>query len=77
MSTAIVVTKSEVRKIIAEHFNVPIEDVWPSKYSFTVIQEDGKELSSWSETQKVVQETGTKSASQIVLKYTCLNGCGL
>ena len=77
MRTAIVVTKSEVRKTIPEHFNVPIEDVWPSKYSFTVIQEDGKELSSWSETQKVVQETGTQSASQIVLKYTCLNGCGL
>ena len=52
MRTAIVVTKSEVRKIIAEYFNVPIEDVWPSKYSFTVIQEDGKELPSWSETQK-------------------------
>ena len=63
MRTAIVVTKSGVRKIIAEHFNVPIEDVWPSKYSFTVIQEDRKELPSWKEKKKVVQETGTKSAS--------------
>lgn len=63
MKKAVVVNKAEVRKILALYFNVPIEDVWPSKYSFTVIQEDGKELSSWSETQKVVQETGTKSAS--------------
>lgn len=63
MKKAVVVNKSEVRKILAQYFNVSIEDVWPSKYSFTVIQEDGKELQSWSETQKVVQETGTKSAS--------------
>lgn len=43
MKKAVVVNKSEVRKILAEYFGVPIEDVWPSKYSFTVIQDDGKE----------------------------------
>lgn len=61
MRRAIVLTKSEVRKILAEHYGVPIEDVWPSKYSFTVIQEDGKELSESLESQKVVHKSGTQN----------------
>lgn len=59
MKKAVVVNKSEVRKILAQYFNVPIEDVWPSKYSFTVVQDDGKELSESISAAKVVQKSGT------------------
>lgn len=40
MKNAIVLTKSEIRQILAQYFNVPIENVWPSKYSFTVVTEE-------------------------------------
>ncbi len=59
MKKAIVVNKSEVRKILAQYFNVPIEDVWPSKYSFTVVQDDGKELSESISAAKVVHNLCT------------------
>lgn len=59
MKKAIVITKSEVRKILSEYFSVPIEDVWPSKYSFTVIQDDGKEWKESASVAKVVQKSGT------------------
>ena len=56
MKKAVVVNKAEVRKILALYFNVPIEDVWPSKYSFTVVQDDGKELSESISAAKVVHK---------------------
>lgn len=39
MTEAVVLNKSDVRRIIAEYFGVEIEKVLPSKFSFTVIQE--------------------------------------
>lgn len=39
MTEAVVLNKSDVRKIIAEYYGVEIEKVLPSKYSFTVIKE--------------------------------------
>ena len=39
MTEAVVLNKSDVRRIIAEYFGVEIEKVLPSKYSFTVIKE--------------------------------------
>lgn len=42
MIEAVVLNKSEIRKIIAAYFGVPVEKVLPSKYSFTVIQDNGK-----------------------------------
>lgn len=58
MKKAIVVTKSEVRQILSQYFNVPIEDVWPSKYSFTILQEDNSVLNPVQK-QKVVHKSGT------------------
>ena len=59
MKKAVVITKSEVRQILANYFNVPIEDVWPSKFSFTVVQDDGKEWPEAENTSKMVQKSGT------------------
>ena len=50
MKEAIVLNKSEVRKILAQWFNVEEKDVLPSKFSFTVIKESD---------EKVVQKSGT------------------
>lgn len=51
MKEAVVVTKSDVRKILAQWFCVEEKDVLPSKFSFTVIKEAD---------EKVVQKSGTK-----------------
>ena len=56
MKEAVVITKTEIRKILAQWFNVEEKDVLPSKYSFTVIKES-------DHSDKLVQEIGTKSAS--------------
>ena len=37
MKEAVVLTKSDIRKILAQWYNVEEKDVLPSKYSFTVI----------------------------------------
>lgn len=37
MQNAIVVTASDVKKILAEHFGVPEERVIKSQYSYTII----------------------------------------
>ncbi len=42
MTEAVVLNKSDVRKIIAEYYGVEIEKVLPSKYSFTVIKDTPK-----------------------------------
>lgn len=50
MKEAVVLTKTDVRKILAQWFCVEEKDVIPSKFSFTVIKEAD---------EKVVQESGT------------------
>lgn len=56
MKEAIVVSKTDIRKILAMWYNVEEKDVLPSKYSFTVIKDrdipDG-----------LVHKTDTNSAS--------------
>ena len=42
MTEAVVLNKSDVRRIIAEYYGVEIEKVLPSKYSFTVIKDTPK-----------------------------------
>lgn len=42
MKKAIVVDSGDVKKILAEKFNVPEENVIKSQYSFTIIIEDGQ-----------------------------------
>ncbi len=50
MKEAVVLTKADVRKILAQWFCVEEKDVLPSKFSFTIIKEADK---------KVVQKSGT------------------
>ena len=40
MKKAIVVEANDVKAILAEHFNVPQENVIKSQYSYTVILEE-------------------------------------
>lgn len=40
MQTGIVLSQSDIKKIIAEHFNVPEDCVVPTKYSFVVLKKD-------------------------------------
>lgn len=40
MKQAVVVDASDVKKILAEHFHVPEENVIKSQYSFTVVLPD-------------------------------------
>lgn len=42
MKQALVVDASDVKKILAEHFKVPEENVIKSQYSFTVVLPDDK-----------------------------------
>lgn len=37
MKKAIVVDANDIKKILAEHFGVPVENVIKSQYSYTVI----------------------------------------
>ena len=37
MRSGIVLSSEEVRNIIAEHYNVPVEDVIKAKYSYMVV----------------------------------------
>ncbi len=39
MKEAVVLTRSDVRKILAQWYGVEEKDVLPSKFSFTVIKE--------------------------------------
>lgn len=56
MTEAIVLSKADVRKILAEYFNVDIANVLPSKYSFTIIKNDGRDI---GDQKKVVHKSGT------------------
>lgn len=56
MTEAIVLDKADVRKILADYYNVEIEKVLPSKYSFTIIKNDGRDICSQ---EKVVHKSGT------------------
>ena len=40
MHTGIILSQSDIKKIIAKYFNVPEEKVMQSKYSFIVIKEE-------------------------------------
>ena len=47
MKKAIVVDSNDVKALLAERFNVPLENVIKSQYSFTVVVEEpgeGKEV---------------------------------
>lgn len=39
MKNAIVIDANEVKKILAEHFGVPEQNVIKSQYSYTIIKE--------------------------------------
>lgn len=56
MTEAIVLNKADIRKILAEYYNVEIEKVLPSKYSFTIIKNDGRGI---IDQKKVVHKSGT------------------
>lgn len=44
MQDSIVLTSNEVREIIAEHLDIPIENVFKAKYSFVILTDkDTKE----------------------------------
>ncbi len=43
MKQAFVIDANEIRQILAEKFNVPVENVIKSKYSFTVIKNDDEQ----------------------------------
>jgi len=58
MTEAIVLSKSDIRKILAEYYSVEIEKVLPSKYSFTIIKSDGREIGCQ---EKVVHKSGTQT----------------
>ena len=58
MTEAIVLNKADIRKILAEYYNVEIEKVLPSKYSFTIIKNDGRDICSQ---EKVVHKSGTQT----------------
>lgn len=45
MRQAVVIDSNEVREILAEKFEVPVENVIKSQYSFTVILEKKEEES--------------------------------
>lgn len=40
MREAFVVDANDVKKILAEHFGVPVENVIKSQYSFTIVKEE-------------------------------------
>lgn len=42
MKEAIVVDANDVKKILAEHFGVPVENIIKSQYSYTIIKEDSE-----------------------------------
>lgn len=42
MRSGIMLSSDEVRNIIAEHYNVPVEDVIKAKYSYIVIDAKGE-----------------------------------
>lgn len=49
MQNAVVLNQKEVREILAEYFNLPIENVINSKYSYIIIKKEesnGRELQS-------------------------------
>ena len=77
MTEAIVLSKSDIRKILAEYYSVEIEKVLPSKYSFTIIKSDGREIGCQEKWYtKVVHKHRTlaNSCEQNTLKNT-LNHC--
>lgn len=43
MKKAVVIDSNEVRRIIAEHFDVPEQNVIKSQYSYTIIMEEPEE----------------------------------
>lgn len=43
MKKAIVIEQSDMKKILADYFNVSEKDVIKSQYSYTVIMGDGEE----------------------------------
>lgn len=42
MQTGLILSQQDIKKIIAEHFNVAEDKVIASKYSFIVVQEPDK-----------------------------------
>ena len=52
MKEAVVLSKTDIRKILAQWYNVEENDVLPSKYSFTVIKDS-------SIPDELVHKTGT------------------
>lgn len=44
MRSGIVLSSEEVRNIIAEHYNVPVDDVIKAKYSYVVIDAKGERI---------------------------------
>jgi hypothetical protein len=42
MRSGIVLSSEEVRNIIAEHYNVPVDDVIKAKYSYVVVDAKGE-----------------------------------
>lgn len=42
MRSGIVLRSEEVRNIIAEHYNVPVDDVIKAKYSYVVVDAKGE-----------------------------------
>ena len=52
MKKAIVVDANDIKEIIAKHFDVPVEAVIKSQYSYTVIMEGEKEYASNDNTDK-------------------------
>ncbi len=49
MKKAIVVDTKDIKKILAEHFDVPEDNVIKSQYSYTVITEEETESSEGRE----------------------------
>lgn len=43
MKRAVVIDAKDIKKILAEHFEVPEENIIKSQYSYTVIIEEGNE----------------------------------
>lgn len=42
MRSGIVLSSEELRNIIAEHYNVPVDDVIKAKYSYVVVDAKGE-----------------------------------
>lgn len=55
MKEAVVLSRADIRKILAQWYNVEEKDVLPSKYSFTVIKDS--DISDG-----LVHKSGTKKA---------------